>query len=139
MKIQVQEQKKNPLLKREEAWVMVEHPGAATPKRAEILKDAAKALKAKEEQVIVDKIFSFSGRTASRARVLVYSSKADIPKEKLEKMARRMKEEAPKAEEKPAGEKKPEEAEKPKEEAKPAEKPKEKPAEKKEPEAEGKK
>ena len=127
MKTEVQEHRKNPLLKREEAWVLVEHPGKATPKREEIVKDAAKALKAKEDLVIVDKIFSFTGRMASRARVFVYSKKEDIPKEKLEKMARRMKRKEAKPEEKPAEAPKPEEK---KEEAKPEEKPPEKKEEK---------
>ena len=137
MKSEVQEHRKNPLLKREEAWVLVEHPGKATPKREEIVKDAAKALKAKEDLVIVDKIFSFTGRMASRARVFVYSKKEDIPKEKLEKIARRTKRKEAKPEE-AAEAPKPEEK---KEEAKPEEKPKEekkeeKPAEEKKEEKE---
>lgn len=132
MKIEILEHKKNPLMKREEAWVSVEHPGGATPRRAEILAGLAKKLGAKPELVIIDKIFSETGKALTRVRVQVYKSKEGIPKFKLEKMERRMKKAEKKKEEKPAppAEAKPAEApkeekpaeEKPKEEAKPEEK-----------------
>lgn len=127
MKLEVLEQKKNPLMKRQELWVSVEHAGKATPPRKELLPQISKQLKSKEELIIIDKIFSTGGKAALKAKVLAYSKKEDVPKEKREKMERRMK---PK-EKKPAPEpEKP--AEKPKEEPKPEEKAaeEEKPAEK---------
>ncbi|MEE9406248.1 MAG: hypothetical protein V3V26_02465 [Candidatus Aenigmarchaeota archaeon] len=139
MKIDIAEQKKNPLMKREELWVTVEHTGAATPKRKELLPHLVKTLKTKENLVIIKKIFSDTGKNTSNAKVFVYTKTDDIPKGMAEKMQRQLKKgkaEAPKAEKKP--EAKPE---KKKEEAKPEEKkeepkPEEKPAEK--PRAEGK-
>ncbi len=158
MKVEILEQKKNPLLKREEVSVSLEHPGKATPSRKEILPELAKALKSREDLLIIDKIFSVPGKNISEARVLAYKKKDEIPKNKLEKMKGRMaprkkaaapapeapkegekppegaKEEAAPAEEKPAEEKKEAPAEEkkgeaPEEEAKPEEKP---PEEKKE-------
>jgi len=156
MKIEIKEQKKNPLLKREEVSVSLEHPGKATPSRREILPELAKVLKSREELLIIDKIFSVHGKNVSEARVLAYKKKDEIPKEKLEKMKGRMMEkkkaapaeapapaEAAKEGEKPSEEapkegetkeEKSEEApkeEKPAEEAKPEEKKKEAPAEEK--------
>lgn len=90
MKIEVLEQKKNPLLKRDELSIGLEHPGKATPSRKEILPELAKALKSKEELLIIDKIFSVPGRSISKARVLAYSKREEIPREKLEKMKGRM-------------------------------------------------
>ncbi len=139
MKLDVREKKSNPLMKREEVWVSVEHLEAPTPKRAELLEGAVKLLKTKKELVIIDKIFSERGRGGSEVKVLVYKSEKDIPKDKAEKMKRRMgKKKAAPAEaapaEKPAeGEAK---AEEKKEEAKPEEKEEEK---KEEPKAEEKK
>lgn len=141
MKIEIKKQKKNPLLKREEISVSIEHPGKATPSRREILPELAKVLKSSEDLIIIDKIFSVYGRNVSEARVLAYKKKDEIPKEKLEKMKGRMTEKkkaapaeasAPSAEAAKEGEKPPEGApkeEKPAEEAKPEEKSEEAPAE----------
>lgn len=133
MKIQILEQKKNPLLKREEVSVSLEHPGKATPSRKEILPELAKALKSREDLLIIDKIFSVPGKNISEARVLAYKKKDEIPKNKLEKMKGRMapkkKAAAPAPEAPKEGEKPPEGA---KEEAAPAEEKKEEaPAEEK--------
>lgn len=124
MKLEVEIRKKNPLMNREEVWVRFDHEGKATPPRKDILKDIAKQLKAKDDCIIIDKIFSTSGKAVSRAKVFVYKKKDDIPKAKLEKMQRRMeKKEKKAAEAAPApaeGEAK--KAEEKKEEAKPEEK-----------------
>lgn len=134
------DKKKNAPMKREEVIFSVNHEGKATPSRADLLKEVASKLKVKDELLIIDKIFSTSGKSESDVTVLVYKKKDDIPKGKLEKMKRRMekkkeaKPEEPKPAEKPAegeakeeaGETKGEEAA---EEAKPA---KEKPSEVKE-------
>jgi len=151
MKLDIIERKENPLMKREEIWVGVEHLGAATPKRAELLEGTVKVLKAKKELVIIDKIFSERGKGGSKVKVLVYKNEKDIPKDKAEKMKRRLEKkkagaaapaEAAPAEKPAESEAKPEEgkAEKKKEEAKPEEEPaekkkEEKPAEKKKEEA----
>jgi len=88
--MEVISQKKNPLMSREEAWVCLEHAGKPTPPRAEIIAEAAKHFKAKEDCVIIDKIFSETGKAASRVKVLVYPKAEAVPKDKMEKMKIRM-------------------------------------------------
>jgi small subunit ribosomal protein S24e len=114
MGVKVIEEKKNPLLKREEIYCILEHPDKATPSREEMLPDLESVLKTKKDLIIIDKIFSFRGKGESKVRVLTYKKKEDIPKEKLEKMKRRMEKKKP--EEKQAEEEKAPEVEKPSEE-----------------------
>jgi small subunit ribosomal protein S24e len=90
MAVKIESHKKNPLMKREEAWVVVEHEGKATPRRSEIIEETAKSMKADKDLLIIDKIFSSDGKAASRARVYLYYKKEEIPSEKAEKMKRRM-------------------------------------------------
>jgi len=90
MSVKIESRRKNPLLKREEAWIVIEHEGKATPKRADIIGEAAKAMKADKELLIIDKIFSREGKAASAARVLVYEKSDLIPAAKAEKMKRRL-------------------------------------------------
>ena len=90
MPAKVESHKKNPLLNREEAWIVVEHEGKATPKRADLIDEASKHMKAGKELVIVDKIFSSKGRAVCRARVFAYAKAEDIPAAKSEKMKRRL-------------------------------------------------
>jgi ribosomal protein S24E len=90
MKAEILEQKKNELINRTEAWVGIEHAGMATPGRKEMLPEIAAVLKAKEDHIIIDKIFSDKGRAFSRVKVLAYSKKEDIPPGKLDRMQIRM-------------------------------------------------
>jgi ribosomal protein S24E len=107
--MEVINQKKNPLMNREEAWILIDHAGKATPPRKDMITEVAKHFKAKEDEVIIDKIFSEVGKAASRVKVLVYPKADAIPKAKLDKMKIRMGlMEKPKKGEKPAGDKPPE-------------------------------
>ncbi len=90
MKLEVKEQKSNPLLKREEVSAVVDHVGSSTPSRMEIMDAASKALKVNKDLVLVDKIFSIKGKGTSNVKVLVYKKKEDIPKEKLEGIEKRL-------------------------------------------------
>lgn len=119
------------MMKREEFMISLEHTGKATPSRHEVLPEVSKLTKTDKDLIIIDKIFSMHGKSESKIKVFVYESKSDIPKEKLEKMQRRMKKkkgataaegEATKEEVK-VKEEKPKEAEKSEEKEK-AEKPK---------------
>ena len=84
------EQKKNPLMNRDEYVFNLDHSGKPTPSRHDILKEVAKEVKASEDVIIIDKIMSRSGVSISEVSTLVYKKKDDIPKGKLEKMKRRM-------------------------------------------------
>lgn len=131
MSVKILDQKKNPLLKREEVHAIFEHAGKPTPPRKDILPSLEKVLNAKKDLILIDKIFSVKGKGESKLKVFVYSKKDDIPKDKLEVIQKRMerkkgKKEEP--EEKPAEEAKEEAKPEGKEEAKPEEKPAEKEA-----------
>ena len=99
MKIEIVSQKKNVLMAREEAVVRVHHEGQRTPSRQEMLKEVSRILKASEDSVIIDRIFTLQGENISEAKVLAYEKREDVPAYKIEKMKRRMK---AKAEEKAA-------------------------------------
>ena len=55
------EQKKNPVMNRDEYKLEIDHEGKATPSRQEMLKEVAKEVKAKEDVIIIDKILSRNG------------------------------------------------------------------------------
>jgi len=116
MKVEILKDQENPLLNRREVEAKVEHPGARTPNRLELLPVLAKTLKADEKLIIIDKIITLTGTNTSRVKIQVYKKLEDIPKQKLEKMERRIKkikqaEKAEKPEEKKAEEGKAEEKE----------------------------
>jgi ribosomal protein S24E len=113
MKFEIKDRKRNPLMKREEAMISIEHSDKATPNRKQILDEASKLFKVRPDAIIIDRIITQGGRPRSDVKVLVYSKKEYIPAWRLAKMEQRM---AKKKEEKPP-------------EAPPAEKPEEKPEE----------
>lgn len=152
MKLEIISEKDNPLRKRKEYWLSADHADKETPSRHDLLPEVAKKLGSKEELIVLDKIFSERGAAKSRVKVQVYNDKKEVPKEKLERQERKVKEflekkeaakekpaaapaEGKAAEEAPAEEKKEEEApseEQPSEEATVEEKPaEEQPAEEK--------
>ncbi|MCK4335792.1 MAG: hypothetical protein KAW40_03645 [Candidatus Aenigmarchaeota archaeon] len=149
MSVKILDQKKNPLLKREEVHAVFEHTGKPTPPRKDILPFLEKALRAKKDLILIDKIFSIKGKGESKLKVFVYSKKDDIPKDKLEVIQKRMEKKKAKGEEpeeKPAesetpteGEAKPEEKEGEAKEKEPAEEAKEEEGEAKEEKKEEKK
>lgn len=91
MKIEVISHKKNPLVKREEFEMLVEHSGRATPTRKELADDVAKKANTSHDLIIIDKVISIKGAAQSRLKILAYKKKEDMPKHKLEKMAAREK------------------------------------------------
>jgi ribosomal protein S24E len=121
LKLNIKEEKSNPLLKRIELRLDIDYEGGATPSKAEIQEEIAKLKGAGPEKVEVINIFSDTGNTKGNSFVYLWEEKTvDILKKK----------EAPKEEapaEKPAEE--PPEEEPPKEEKK--EEPKEAPKEEK--------
>ena len=111
-------EEKNHLMKRTDYIINVVHSSQATPTRTVLVKEIAKLLKIKEDVILVEKIFSERGKAESIVKVYVYKDKKDIPKHKLDKLAKRASKN--KGAEQPAPAEKPAEA--PKEEAKPEEK-----------------
>jgi len=133
MKISIINEKDNPLLKRRELYVNIEHDDSATPSKAGLQTFLSKEFKKNVEQVDIRNIFSDSGISSSKARVFLWEEKsvADLSKTAKEKKEEKPKEEKPEKEEAKPEEKKEEskKEEKPKEEDK-EEKPKEETKEK---------
>ena len=100
MSVSVVSVKENPLLKRKEAVIAIEHKGKTTPTRKDLIAQSAKALGASPETVIVDQILSANGIGTSQARVYAYESAELIPALQKEKQLRRMGEGKKPAEEK---------------------------------------
>ncbi len=100
MKFEAVDQKKNPLLKREEVMLTVNHEGKPTPSRTDLLEPLAKELKSNKDLILIDKIFSVKGSQASRIKAFVFDRKEDMPKEKLEIIKKRMEKSKEKAEKK---------------------------------------
>lgn len=114
IEVNIVEKKENPFLERTDLKVLVKHSSQPTPTREEIIKQISGKLKADASKVVIDYIFTETGKSESKVKAKVYKGKPPVRKVK-------------KAEKKPEPEKKP--AEKPKEEkpavAKPEGKPKE--------------
>jgi small subunit ribosomal protein S24e len=101
MKIDVLEKRENPILKRIDLLLSVNHDKQPTPKKEELAKGIAEMFKSVPEKVEIIYIFSEVGATKARVKAKVW-------------------------EETPSKKKKKEKVEKPKGEAKPSEKPAEK-------------
>lgn len=115
MKIDVLEKRENPILKRTDLLLKVDHDKQPTPKKDELAKVIADMFKSVPEKVEIIYIFSDVGITKAKVKARVWEEKPPEKKRK-EKV------------EKPKEEKPPEK----KEEAKVEEKKEEKPVEKKE-------
>ncbi|MCD6496586.1 MAG: hypothetical protein J7K54_04915 [Candidatus Aenigmarchaeota archaeon] len=91
MKTEIISEKDNPLMKRKEYWLMVDHAGKETPNRHDLLPAIAKKLGSKEDLTLLDKIFTERGAAQSRVKVMVYSKKDDVPAGKLARQERKVK------------------------------------------------
>jgi small subunit ribosomal protein S24e len=75
MKIEITNQKENPLQKRTEVYFTIDHLGETTPKRNVVAEDIAKKLKSKRDCVVIDNIESVYGIGKSKGYAKVYDSK----------------------------------------------------------------
>jgi ribosomal protein S24E len=132
VKLKVLEEKGNPMLKRKDLMIEVNHSGEATPKVYDMAQEIAKKFNTKLENIEIVYLFTEKGIAKSKVNARIWekgSPKVVKKKEKKEAPA----EEAPKAEaqKEEVQEEKPEEAlkeepkEAPKEENPPEEKPEE--------------
>lgn len=123
------DEKKNPILKRTDLMLTIDHTGQATPKREELIEQIAKKFKTTPEKIEIIYIFSETGMAKSKVKARVWEEKA--PEKKVKKGEEVKPEEEVEVEEKKI-EERPKEK-KPKEEVKKLEEVKnKKPEEKKE-------
>ena len=109
MKIEVLEKRENPILKRNDLLLLVDHAKQPTPKKEELTKEIANMFNSVPEKIEIIYIFSENGITKARVKARVWEEK---PPEKKKK----------EKEEKPKEEKPVEKKEEKKPETKPAEK-----------------
>ncbi|MCI4338069.1 MAG: hypothetical protein L3J72_02040 [Thermoplasmata archaeon] len=74
MEVRVLEQRQNPLLKRVELQFEVDHTGAATPRRADVIGELAKQLKVPKERVVLESMHARFGIPQSRGEARLYAS-----------------------------------------------------------------
>jgi ribosomal protein S24E len=104
MKLSVVSEKDNPLFKRKELQIEVDHDASATPSKAEVQLLVSKEFKKNIENVDIRSIFSDSGVSSSKAKAFLWEEK------KVPDLSKAVKEKKPKEEAKP--EEKPKEEEK---------------------------
>jgi len=75
MKIEITDQKENPLQKRKEVYFTIDHVGETTPGRNAVAEDIAKKTKSKRDCVVIDNIESVYGIGKSKGYAKVYDSK----------------------------------------------------------------
>ena len=75
MKIEITNQKKNPLQKRTEVYFSIDHVGETTPGRNAVAEEIAKKVKSKRDCVVIDNIESVYGIGKSKGYAKVYDSK----------------------------------------------------------------
>lgn len=74
MKMEIKEQKKNPLMKRVEVHFEVDHVGETTPGRNAVAEEIAKKMKSKRTCVVIDNMESVFGIGKSKGYAKVYDS-----------------------------------------------------------------
>jgi ribosomal protein S24E len=91
MNFNVLDEKQNDLLKRKEMKIEIEHLLAATPSKADLLKELAAAYSVPEENILIDYIFTQKGIGKSLAKLKIYKEKPKV----AEKKVKEIKNEAP--------------------------------------------
>lgn len=75
MKMEINQKKENPLLKRTEVYFTVDHAGEATPSKGAVVDAIANQLKASKDAIVLDNIESVFGTGKSKGYVKIYESK----------------------------------------------------------------
>lgn len=75
MKIEITNQKDNPLQKRKEVYFDIDHLGESTPGRNAVAEEIAKKMKSKRNCIVIDNIESVYGIGKSKGYAKVYESK----------------------------------------------------------------
>ncbi len=98
MKMEINEQKQNPLYKRVEVYFTIDHNGECTPGRNAVAEEVAKQTKSKRDCVVVTTIESVYGTGKSKGYAKVYDSKEAALELEREYLLKRNGIEAPKPE-----------------------------------------
>ncbi|MBU5682711.1 MAG: 30S ribosomal protein S24e [Candidatus Aenigmatarchaeota archaeon] len=72
MEIKIIQEKNNPLLKRKELLLEIDHSNKATPSREELANEISKMFNVEKEKIVIDYILSIRGCSKSKAKVKIY-------------------------------------------------------------------
>ncbi|MDO5862398.1 MAG: 30S ribosomal protein S24e [Thermoplasmata archaeon] len=97
MKMEITENKQNPLYKRSEVYFTIDHVGESTPGRNAVAEEVAKLTKSKRDCVVVTTVESVYGTGKSKGYAKVYESKEAALELEREYLLKRNGIEAPKA------------------------------------------
>ncbi len=78
MKISIQTERENPLLKRNELEGTIEHDGMSTPSKAAVQKYLAQERGIGEKHIEIKQIFSSQGREYAKLRAFIWNEK-EVP------------------------------------------------------------
>ncbi len=98
MKMNICEQKENPLYKRVEVYFTIDHVGESTPGRNAVAEEVAKQTKSKRDCVVVTTVESVYGIGKSKGYAKVYETKEAALEYEREYLLKRNGIEAPKPE-----------------------------------------
>lgn len=82
MNYSVLSESQNELLKRKELKIEIEHLLAATPSKAQLLEELAKAYSVPAENIVINYIFTQKGIGKSLAKIKIYKEKPKIKEKK---------------------------------------------------------
>lgn len=78
MDITIVNEKENPFLKRKEAVLLLNHPNASTPSKAEIITSLASSNSVDESQVVIDYIFTKKGIAESMVKIKILKERPKV-------------------------------------------------------------
>lgn len=86
MRLEIKNEKTNPLMKRKELLIEIENPEECTPSRAGVQMLLSKQISTEPEKIEIVKIISESGMPKSKAHVFIWDEKKveDLSKKKEE-------------------------------------------------------
>jgi len=76
--MEIVKERENPFLKRKEMTLLLKHPKAPTPTKAEIIKSVADSNSVDESQVVIDYIFTKKGIPESLVKLKILKEKPKI-------------------------------------------------------------
>ncbi len=80
--IKTLEEKENPILKRKDLLLMIEHKGEATPKKEDILKMVEEKFKGDPQKIEIIYMFSEKGLAKTKVKLFIWKEKiVEKPKE----------------------------------------------------------
>jgi ribosomal protein S24E len=75
VEVKILDERSNPLMHRKEYTFEVDHPGAATPPRAEVRQELAKLVKVPPDRLVIERMNALFGAAKSHGEAVAYTTK----------------------------------------------------------------